>query len=161
MSEMERDAVMNYRPGPQSELPLEPGEPVQAVFVSDRRRYWTDHAAMAGIGAAAVMLILPFFGKSGQIPIAVPAVVIAILLRGAYLASEQFARRWQLTDRRLIGPQGRRVMLLELRTARKLLGDVQLITLDGQKHLLKHLADSQGVIDTILAARDARAKVTQ
>jgi len=52
-------------------------------------------------------------------------------------------------------------MLLELRTARKLLGDVQLITLDGQKHLLKHLADSQGVIDTILAARDARAKVTQ
>ncbi|WP_415182035.1 hypothetical protein [Phaeovulum sp.] len=161
MSEMERDAVMNYRPGPQSELPVEMDEPVLAVFASDRRRYWTDHAAMAGIGAAAVLLILPLFGKAGQIPIAVPAVIVAIFLRGAYLASEQFARRWQLTDRRLIGPQGRNVMLLELLTARKLLGDVQIVTKSGQKHLLKHLADSDAVVTTILQARDARAMVAK
>lgn len=161
MSEMQRDAVLNYRPGPQSELPLEPGERVVAIFTSDRRRYWSDHAAMAGIGAAAVLLILPFFGKSGQIPVAMAGVVVAILLRGAYLASEQFARRWQLTDRRLIGPQGRRVMLLEIGTVRRLLGDVQIVCRDGQKHLIKHLADSQQVAETILTARDARAQVAQ
>lgn len=34
-------------------------------------------------------------------------------LRGIFLRSEVFARRWQLTDRRLIGPQGRVVNLLD------------------------------------------------
>ena len=71
------------------------------------------------------------------------------------MKSEVFARRWQLTDRRLIGPQGRQLALGDLVTVRRLFGDVQLVSRTGQKHLIKHLADTQGVMDTILAARDA------
>ena len=158
MSKITRDPVQDYRPGPASELPLEPGERLLAVFAVDRRRYWLDHAAMAALGAMGVAVILPLFDRSGQIPIALPAVVAAVAARGAYLASEAFARRWQLTDRRLIGPQGRQVMLLEIATLRRLMGDVQIVTKGGAKHLIKHLADSAATIATIGAARDARAR---
>lgn len=159
MPRIERDPVLNYRPGSASELPLSEGEPVLAIFPADRRRYWSDHAAMSGVGVAACILILPFFGKADQILIASAGVIAAIFARGAFLASEAFARRWQLTDRRLIGPQGRQVMLLEIETVRRLMGDAQVVTKDGAKHLIKHLADSQAVLTEILDARDARAKV--
>jgi len=159
MSDLKRDSVLNYRPGPDSELPLEPDEPLITIITADRRRYLTDHAAIAAIGAAGVLLFLPLFGKGDQIGVGLLAVLAAVVLRGWWLASEQFARRWLVTDRRLIGPQGRQVMLLEITTLRRLLGDVQIVTRGGQKHLIKHLADSQGVIDAIEAARAAREKL--
>lgn len=159
MSNITRDPVQDYRPGPATELPLEPGERVLAVFGANRRRYWFDHAAMAALGAVGVVAILPLFDRAGQIPIALPAVVVAVALRGAYLGSEAFARRWQLTERRLIGPQGRQVMLLEIVALRRLMGDVQIVTKSGAKHLIKHLADSAAAIASIEAARDARARV--
>ncbi|WP_372840903.1 hypothetical protein [Phaeovulum sp.] len=159
MPEFIRDPVQNYRPGPASELPLEAGETVLAVFAADRRRYWLDHAAMAGLGAVVVAVVLPFFGRADQIPVALLAVAAAVALRGAYLASEAFARRWQLTERRLIGPQGRQVMLLEIAALRRLMGDVQLVTKDGTKHLIKHQADSAATLAAIEAQRAARAKV--
>lgn len=158
MSEFKRDSVQDYRPGPASELPLDPGERVLAVFEADHRRYWLDHVAMAALGVVGVVAILPFIGRASQIPVALPAVVAAVALRGAYLASEAFARRWQLTDRRLIGPQGRQVMLLEIATARRLMSDVQIVTKGGVKHLIKHLADSARTIAAIEAAREARAR---
>lgn len=161
MPDLPRDSVLNYRPGPQSELPLAEGEPVLAIFAPDRRRYWTDTAAMSGLGIAAVILILPFLGRAAQIPVGILGVVAAVAARAAYLASEVFARRWQLTDRRLIGPQGRQVLLLEIKVLRRLMGDVQVVTGDGQKHLIKHLADPQGTIDRIAAAKAARARVAQ
>lgn len=161
MSDLSRDRVHDYRPGPQSERPVEPGEPVLAVFSADRRRYWTDAASMAGLGIAAVILMLPVLGKASQIPVGILGVVAAVVARSAWLASEVFARRWQLTDRRLIGPQGRQVMLLEIAAIRRLMGDVQVVTRDGQKHLIKHLADPQSVIDRIEAAKTARAGVAR
>lgn len=154
-----RDEVHNYVPGVASELPLGDGEVVQQVFTSDKRRYWADHAAFGAIGIAGVILILPFFGKAGDIPAGIAAVVLALLARGAFLFSEQMARRWQLTDRRLIGPQGRQVMLLEIKTLRRLMGDVQIVSIDGSKHLIKHLADGQAAIDAIQTAKSARAAV--
>lgn len=63
-----------------------------------------------------------------------------------------------MTDRRLIDPQGRVVNLLEIKVLRRLWGDVQIVTTDGAKHLMKHLADPQAVIDTIEAARAARCQ---
>ncbi|MCB1400268.1 MAG: hypothetical protein KDJ82_10575, partial [Rhodobacteraceae bacterium] len=68
---------------------------------------------------------------------------------------------WQLTDRRLIGPQGRQVMLLEIETVRRLFGDVQIITRGGAKHLIKHLADGEAVVTRITAAKAARAQVAR
>lgn len=150
-----RDGVHAYRPGPESEVPKAEGEVLQAVFLPDLRRYWSDQAALAAMGAAAVLLVMPMLGKGSQIWAGLLGVFLAVGLRALLVKSEVFARRWQLTDRRLIGPQGRQLALGDLVTVRRLFGDVQLVSRTGQKHLIKHLADTQGVMDTILAARDA------
>ena len=85
--------------------------------------------------------------------------ILAVAVRAAYLASETLGLVWALTDRRVILPDGQRsVMLLELDTARPLLGDVQLITKSGDKHLLKHLAQPRAVVAQILEARERRSK---
>ena len=161
MPEIIPDEVHRYRPGPASELPLEAGERVLAVFEADRRRYWLDHAAMAGIGATGAVPFLIWFDKAAQIPLAILAAAAAVGLRGAWLASEAFARRWQLTERRLVGPQGRQVMLLEIASLRRLMGDVQIVTRSGAKHLIKHMADGPATIKAIEAARAARARVVK
>ena len=153
-----RDAVLNYKPGEASELPLDPGEPLLAVFSSDRRIYRRDHALVAGLGIVAVAAVLAWLGKAPQIPVAALGVVAAVALRGAILQSEQMARRWRLTDRRLLSPQGRQIMLPEIATVRRLFGDVQIVHTSGEKHLIKYLADGPAAIETILAAKAKRAK---
>ena len=137
---------------------LEPGEPLLATFAPDRARYWRDHGIMAvGLMALAggVLWLIgspyPAIGSLGA--------VLAVGVRSLYLAGETFRMRWLLTDRRLILPGGvRSVNLLEIDKARALLGDVQLITRAGDKHLLKYLANEAEVIATIIKARDARAR---
>jgi len=42
---------------------------------------------------------------------------------------------------------------------RRLMGDVQIVTKAGDKHLIKHLADGAAVMAAIEAARAKRAKV--
>ncbi|MCE5974685.1 hypothetical protein LZA78_14445 [Sinirhodobacter sp. WL0062] len=158
MSEIKRDEVLNYRPGPDSELPLDEGEKVTAIFLADNRRYWVDHVLLGVIGIVLVSAILLYMGKADQIAIAAVAIAIGMAARAAWFRSEAFARRWQLTDRRLIGPQGRQVMLLEIKTVRRLMGDVQIVTNAGAKHLIRHLADSEPVLAAIEAARAKRAK---
>ena len=158
MSEIKRDEVLNYRPGPDSELPLDEGEKVTAIFLADNRRYWVDHVLLGVIGIVLVSAILLYMGKADQIAIAAVAIAVGMAARAAWFRSEAFARRWQLTDRRLIGPQGRQVMLLEIKTARRLMGDVQIVTNSGAKHLIRHLADSEPVLAAIEAARIKRAK---
>ncbi len=153
----DRDPVHNYRPGPASEAPLAEGEQVLAVFTPDRARYLRDHINMAGLGIIAATVVLFALGRLHTIWAAVLGVVAAVAFRGLFLRSEVFARRWQLTDRRLIGPQGRVVFLLEIQQLRRLWGDVQIVTTDGAKHLMKHLADPQAVIDQIESARRDRA----
>lgn len=159
MSEIKRDEVLNYRPGPDSELPLDEGEKVTAIFLADNRRYWVDHVLLGVIGIVLVSAILLYMGKADQIAIAAVAIAVGMAARAAWFRSEAFARRWQLTDRRLIGPQGRQVMLLEIKAARRLMGDVQIVTNSGAKHLIRHLADSEPVLAAIEAARSKRAKV--
>lgn len=137
---------------------LDPGEKLIAEFRPDRGRYWRDHAilavalmAVAGIVLWAIDSPYPAIGSLGAI--------LAVAVRAAYLASESLAMRWVLTDRRLLLPGGTRVVpLLELATVRPFLGDVQLITRAGDKHLLKHLANAEDVVAQIVAARDKRAK---
>ncbi len=161
MSEIKRDAVLNYRPGAESELPLEPGEVVAQVFLADHRRYWYDHAVLGGIGAVLAAAVLLWMGKPAQIAVAVVAIVVGMGLRGLYFRSEAFARRWQLTDRRLIGPQGKQVMLLQVAQVRRLMGDVQIVATSGDKHLIRHLADAAPVVAAIEAAKAKRAKVAK
>ena len=156
MPEMGRDTVLDYRPGPDSELPLEAGETVLATFLPDAGRYWKDHALLGLLGVALVALGLWYLGNLGQFPVAAIAIVVGMTLRGWYFRSEVFARRWQLTERRLIGPQGRQVMLLEITTIRRLMGDVQIVTKSGGKHLIRHQADGDATKHRIEAAKAAR-----
>ncbi|MDV7270520.1 hypothetical protein RYZ20_06365 [Thioclava sp. A2] len=156
MSEIGRDTVLDYRPGPDSELPLEEGETVLATFLPDAGRYWKDHALLGLLGVALVALGLWYLGNLNQLAVAAIAIVVGMTLRGWYFRSEVFARRWQLTERRLIGPQGRQVMLLEITAVRRLMGDVQIVTKSGGKHLIRHQADAEAVANRIEAAQAAR-----
>ena len=131
--------------------PLEDGEQVLDRFLADRGTYIRDHAWMAVVAMAAGMLILWVIGNPHVWTGAIGGLA-AILVRGGYVASDELAARWDLTDRRLLGPQTRAVRLSEIAQVRGLGSAVQVITQSGDKHLLKYLADRQAVATQIKSA---------
>lgn len=138
----------------QAGVELEPGEAVLAEFRPDRTAYWRGHLIMAVLGGVAAGLVLVAMGNPA--PWVGPvAAVLAVAVRGRYLASEVLAMRWQLTDRRLMLPGGRAFRLRDITTVRPFLGDVQVITRQGDKHLIKYQPDSAAVIAAIDRARAA------
>jgi hypothetical protein len=75
----------------------------------------------------------------------------AIAVRAGYVASDELKVRWDLTDRRLLGPQSRAVQLSEIAELRVLGSAVQVITTGGDKHLLKYLGERDAVRRRIAA----------
>lgn len=146
MSELPRDPLMGVT------LPLAEGERVLAEIRADRVAYVKSHLIMAVLGGAVAGLVLVWLGNPDPW-IGPVAALLALGVRGAYLASEALAVTWRLTDRRLIGPGGRQIGLAEIETARPFLGDVQIVTRGGDKHLLKYLADPAATVAAIDAAR--------
>lgn len=136
---------------------LEHGEKLLREIASDRGRYWRDHGVLALIGMVAVGGVLLALGNP-HAAIGALGAPLAIGARAAYLASEQLGNRWWLTTRRLRLPGGGAVGLMEIATARRLLGDVQIITRSGDKYLIRHIADPAALVAEIEAARDKRAK---
>lgn len=136
---------------------LDPGERLLAEYRPDRNRYWRDHALMAVVLMAIAGSVVWATGTPHP-EVGALGAVLAVAVRAAYLASETLALRWTLTDKRLILPGNRAVPLMEIETVRPFLGDVQLITRGGDKHLLKHLADTPGVVARVLEARERRSK---
>lgn len=120
--------------------PLDEGEAVLASFRPDRAAYIRDHAWMAALAMAGGMAILWAVGNAHVWTGAVGGLA-AIVLRGWYVASDELAARWDLTDRRLLGPQARAVRLGEIAALRTLGSAVQVVTASGDKHLLKYQAD--------------------
>jgi len=115
----------------------EPGETLLAEFQADRIAYWRGHlimAVVAGVLAGGVLVALgntaPWVGPVGA--------ALALMFRSAFMASEVLGLRWQLTDRRLIVPGGRTFRLGDIVQARPFLGDVQIVTRQGDKHLIKY-----------------------
>ena len=146
MARIEPDSVIGRPPA------LQDGETLVVEFRADRVVYWRSHLIMAVVLGAAAGLFLLWQGN--PYPVAGPlGAVLAIGARAAYLASEALAVVWRLTDRRLIGPGGRQIGLAEIETARPFLGDVQIVTRGGDKHLLKYLADPAAGVAAIDAAR--------
>ncbi|MFN3954514.1 MAG: hypothetical protein ACK4LQ_08680 [Pararhodobacter sp.] len=135
----------------------EAGERLIAEIRSDAGRYWRDHAVLALLGMVGAGVFLWLIG-SQHVAIGALGAVLALAVRGLYLASEQMRMVWRLTDRRLLLPDGRAVHLLEIETIRKLIGDLQLITRGGDKHLIKHLGDADGMVELITQARARRAR---
>lgn len=136
---------------------LEPGEKVLLEITSDRATYWRDHGVMALLGMAGAGLVLWLMG-SPHVAIGALGAVLALAVRGLWLYSEQMKFRWVLTDRRMVGPGGRSIFLLEIDSVRRLFSDLQLVTKTGDKFLIKHNAKADALVAQITAARDKRAK---
>ncbi|MGI1662859.1 hypothetical protein ACRDNQ_11515 [Palleronia sp. KMU-117] len=116
---------------------------VRARFGPDRRIYLRDHAIMAVAASAAMAALLWAVGNT-DVWVAFVAAPLAIAVRGAYLASDELAVVWELTDAALNGP-GRTVPLTQIETVRALGSAAQVVTRGGDKHLIKYLADPKGV----------------
>lgn len=137
---------------PGQAAPLQDGETVLAEFRADRMAYWRSHLIMAVVLGSVAGLFLMWQGN--PYPVAGPmGAVLAIGARAAYLASEALAEVWRLTDRRLLGPGGRAIPLAQIRSARPVLGAVQVTTAVGDRHLIKYLADPAAAADRITQRR--------
>lgn len=119
---------------------LDDGERVIASFLPDRGAYWRDHAWLAAGAMALGMGVLWVMGNPHVWTGAVGGLA-AIAVRAFYVASDELTARWDLTDRRLLGPQRRAVRLSEIRAVRGLGSAVQVVTAAGDKHLIKYQAD--------------------
>lgn len=122
--------------------PLHHGEEVLAQLTPDRPTYLRDHATMAAIAMGIGMVILWAIGNPHIWTGAIGGLA-AIVARGWYMASEELKTRWDLTDRRLLGPGGRAIGLREIKQINTLLSAVQLVTHSGGKHLIKYQADAK------------------
>lgn len=138
---------------------LDPGERLLADWRSDSARYWRAHSIMAAVAATLAFgfFFLTGSGLGGALGGAFGG-LLAIGARGAYLAGEQMRQHWRLTDRRVILPHGGSVALAEIENARLILGDLQLITRAGDKHLVKFPADGAAALAAVTTARDRRAR---
>lgn len=152
MPDLPRDTVM----GASVTSPLRPDEVMLAEWNADRGAYWRSHGIMAVLGGFVAGLLLVAIGN--PTPWVGPlAAVLAMGARGWYLASEALSAQWRLTDQRLIGPAGRDIPLAQIKLARGFLGDVQIITQSGDKHLMKYMPDQVGVVAAIMSAQQGRA----
>jgi hypothetical protein len=109
------------------------------VFTADRGAYIRSHTWMAAVAMAAAMAILWAIGNP-HVWTGAPAWLLAIVVRGWYLASEELAVTWEIRDGMLCGA-GTRVPLTQIETVRTLGSFVQVITTEGNKHLIKYQAD--------------------
>ncbi len=133
--------------------PLATGETVQHSFRADRQTYVRDHAWMAALAMGAGMGILYLMGNPHVWTGAVGGLA-AIAIRAFYVASDELGARWDLTNRRLLGPQTRAVALSDITALRSLGSAVQVITKTGDKHLLKYQADKADTLRRLTAAMD-------
>jgi asparagine N-glycosylation enzyme membrane subunit Stt3 len=124
---------------------------VIARFVPDRRTYIRDHVIIAVFGTVAVALVLIFMGNPDPW-VALIAAPLAVGVRGVYLASDDLVATWELSDSTLTGP-GRSLPLAEIATVRRLGSAAQVIMQNGDKHLIKYLADPGAVAAKINETR--------
>jgi len=75
----------------------------------------------------------------------------AIGIRGWYLASDEMNTVWELQDDTLVGPGTTRVHLDQIETVKSLGHMVQIVTKDGNKHLIRYQSDPKAVIDRLSA----------
>jgi hypothetical protein len=134
----------------------ESGERVLMEIRGDRATYWREHAWLAAIAMAGGMGVLWALGNPHVWTGAIGG-LLAIGVRALYLASDETKMEWHLTDARLLGPGPRAIALENVTAVRSLFSAVQVVTVTGDKHLLKYQADPKAVIAGIEAAR---ARVT-
>ncbi len=135
---------------------LERDERVLDRFRGDSGTYWREHAWLAAIAMAGGMAILWTMGNPHVWTGAIGG-LLAIAVRALYLASDETKMEWHLTNQRLLGPGPRTISLENITTVRTLFSAVQVVTVTGDKHLMKYQADTNAVITAIDEARGAKS----
>ena len=142
MSQITRDPLLT---GPR---PLSEGEILLASIRPDRGVYLRNTLilmAVFGVIAGGVLVAMgdpnPWVGPL--------AAILGLGARAWFLASEALAAEWRLTDRRLLGPAGQVIARADLAEARKVFGEVAVVTRAGEKFLIKYPADPEAVIATL------------
>lgn len=116
---------------------------------ADRKTYIRDHLVMALIGSVLAMGVLIAMGDPNAWVGTVGACA-AIAVRGVYVASEELAVEWHISDGALRAP-GRHLALRDVAAVRTILSAVQVIAKDGNKYLIKYQADPKGTAAAIRA----------
>lgn len=130
---------------------LAEGEEVLKSFRADRATYTRNNAWVAVVAMAGGMGILWAMGNPHAWTGAVGGLA-AVAIRAFYLMSEEMSVRWDLTNMRLLGPQTRAIRLTEIKDLKTLGSMVQVITLTGDKHLIKYQGDRTATIASIHSA---------
>ncbi|SMR81821.1 hypothetical protein SAMN04488030_2243 [Aliiroseovarius halocynthiae] len=135
-------------------LDLEPGEALIESFSGNLPTYVKEHVMLAALGAVVISGGLmamgnpyPWTGVVGS--------VAAIAVRGLYVAKEQLGFTWHLTNRRLIGPDGRTILLSSVDKVNVIFTAAQVVTHSGDKYMLKYQADAKATQTSIDRARGA------
>ena len=129
-----------------------------ARFKGDKSVFIRVQVIMALVGAALITggLIL---AENPDWWVGIVGAFAGIAMRGFYIADEQLGFEWILTPTHLKSPSERAIGLGEIKSVRSLLGSVQVVTSDGEKHLIKYQATPEQVIAEINGAI-ARAKAS-
>lgn len=127
---------------------LDSGEEVLATFTGSMSTYVKEHVMLAAIGAVGATAILMAFDNPYPWTGAVGA-LLAIAVRGVYVASEQVNMTWTLTGRRVISPAGVTIPLSEVEKVRTIFSAAQIVTRSGDKYMLKYQADPAGTARSI------------
>ncbi|MEJ1992665.1 MAG: hypothetical protein P8X50_13475 [Maritimibacter sp.] len=135
-----------------SDVLLNEGESILARFTGDRTTYVKEHLMLAAIGSVLAVGVLMAMGDPNSW-VGIIGAVAAVAVRGFYVASEQIGMTWTLTDRRLISPTGMTIPRGEIANARVIISAAQVITLAGDKYMLKYQADPKAVVETIKTRR--------
>jgi hypothetical protein len=115
-------------------------ETLIARFTGSRTTYIKEHVMLAAIGAVGASGVLMLMGNPHAWTGAVGA-LLAIAVRGVYVASEQIGMTWQLTDKRLITPTGVSVRRADVEKVRTIFSAAQVVTRNGDKYMIKYQAD--------------------
>jgi len=119
------------------------------ILKADRRTYIRDHVVMAAIGALLMTAVLMALGDP-NLWVGPVGACVAIAVRGVYVASEELAVEWQISDGALRAP-GRHLALKDIAEVRTILSAVQVVAQDGNKYLIKYQADPKGQAAAIRA----------
>ncbi|SMX42825.1 hypothetical protein [Octadecabacter ascidiaceicola] len=130
---------------------LRDGETVLASCRGDRMTYWREMAWLAAIAMVLGMVVLWLIGNPHVWTGGVGGLA-AIMIRALYLATDDLKVRWDLTDQRLLGPGDRDIALRDISIVRPFLSAVQIVTANGDKHLIKYQADRDAVVTAIQQA---------
>ncbi|WP_368186243.1 hypothetical protein [Aestuariibius sp. HNIBRBA575] len=132
--------------------PLADNETVITSFVAHRGTYYRNGAWLAAGAMALGMAILWFMGNPHVWTGAVGG-LLAVAVRVFYVASDELAVRWDLTNQRLLGPGNRITALSDIQDIKSLGSAVQVVTATGDKHLIKYQLDTDATKRQIKAAQ--------